>query len=71
MLGGDEATFAENRRAFERIPQLSHVARPGVTEQCVLCVAGEPCWRTTEELPDFLQKSSPPVVCSFSTKWQK
>jgi hypothetical protein len=32
MIGGDETALAENRRAFERIPQFSHVTRPPMTQ---------------------------------------
>ena len=56
MLGSDQPTFAQNRRALEGVAQLSDVARPVVLQQCCLRFAGESCGRAAKELANLVKK---------------
>src|ERR1700681_4506106 len=56
VLGGNQGSLAQDRRALERVAKLPDVARPVVPQERVLGVTGQPRRRAAERLADVLQE---------------
>src|SRR5260370_218238 len=56
MLRINQAAFAQNRRAFERVVQLPHIAGPVVSEEHLSGIRREARGRPSEGLANVLQE---------------
>ena len=58
MLRTNQAAFAQNRRALERVVQLAHIAGPVVSEERLSGISRETRGWLPEGLGDVLQEAS-------------
>ena len=56
VLPGDEPSVAEDRGAFQDVPQLSDVSRPAIADERLARVARDPRGRAPELDPDLLEE---------------
>src|SRR5258705_11321936 len=58
VVGGDEATFAEDRGPLEHVAQLAHVPRPVVSEERGLRLFGQARGGKGQRTADVLQEGA-------------